>query len=435
MKIVRLILEAYGPFTGEEIDFASASTDLHLIYGLNEAGKSSALRAMLDLRFGIPLRSKDDFVHASKDLRISGIFLDEDGESVGFIRRKGRDRTLSAFDGNTGPQKENDPARSDQEAALSGGLKRSDFELMFGLNHERLVEGGRTLLEGEGELGSILFEASAGTRGIAPILASLDADAKQYFNAHGRSRNAVINDARIEMEQSKRELKSVQTRPADWQTLHRTHAEAVADLEEIAAKLEILRREENELTELRAVGPSLHELDRLEAALAAVAGQRDLPENARETRLAAAQSLVRAESEITDATEDHERSTDGLSRLESDPLVIEHADAIERLATTIEPAARSRIELRQLEEGIGEAEQGMAQRATRIDPDADLSEILAAAPSAGDRIVLNDRLASIGRLGERLDGLAQRTTALEKQLKSDNGEVLPPIDPDGLTVL
>ena len=47
MKIQKLFLHAFGPFTGTALDF-SGSTQLHLIYGPNEAGKSSALRAMAD---------------------------------------------------------------------------------------------------------------------------------------------------------------------------------------------------------------------------------------------------------------------------------------------------------------------------------------------------------------------------------------------------
>jgi ABC-type hemin transport system ATPase subunit len=45
MKLARLVLQAFGPFTGKVIDFAGHGTNLHLIYGPNEAGKSSALRA------------------------------------------------------------------------------------------------------------------------------------------------------------------------------------------------------------------------------------------------------------------------------------------------------------------------------------------------------------------------------------------------------
>ncbi|MBK8741639.1 MAG: AAA family ATPase, partial [Betaproteobacteria bacterium] len=48
-SFVRLLLHAFGPFTDKTIDSCGAPGqpgDLHLIYGPNEAGKSSALRAI-----------------------------------------------------------------------------------------------------------------------------------------------------------------------------------------------------------------------------------------------------------------------------------------------------------------------------------------------------------------------------------------------------
>ena len=44
MKIRKLFLKAFGPFTDSTLDF-SGPANVHLIYGPNEAGKSSALRA------------------------------------------------------------------------------------------------------------------------------------------------------------------------------------------------------------------------------------------------------------------------------------------------------------------------------------------------------------------------------------------------------
>ena len=62
MKIRQLFLKAFGPFTDATLDF-SGPARIHLIYGPNEAGKSSALRALGDLRYGIHARSTDDFIH------------------------------------------------------------------------------------------------------------------------------------------------------------------------------------------------------------------------------------------------------------------------------------------------------------------------------------------------------------------------------------
>ncbi len=45
MKILKLNLFAFGPFTEVLIGFAEGKEGLNIVYGPNEAGKSSALRA------------------------------------------------------------------------------------------------------------------------------------------------------------------------------------------------------------------------------------------------------------------------------------------------------------------------------------------------------------------------------------------------------
>ena len=285
MKLARLMLQAFGPFTGKTLDFAATASNLHLIYGPNEAGKSAALRAITDLRFGIPLRSPDDFIHATGQMRIAGLFIDEQGEPIGLIRRKGRAPTLSRFDVATDQPDPTLPVLREHELALTGGIERSEFEAMFGLNHARLRAGGDLLLKGEGELGSALFEASAGTRGITAILTALDDDAKKIFNPHGRAQNATINEARRQLDEQRTAWRQAQTKPVEWQALNRVHEQTKAALAEIDKAIEALRRRENELTELRTVEPLLRQHDRALAELQALA---DVPGSSRGCARAAA---------------------------------------------------------------------------------------------------------------------------------------------------
>lgn len=75
MRINRLDLARYGKFTDGVLDFGSrpvGSPDLHVIYGPNEAGKSTTFDAIVDLIFGIGGTSKYGFLHPYPTMRIVG---------------------------------------------------------------------------------------------------------------------------------------------------------------------------------------------------------------------------------------------------------------------------------------------------------------------------------------------------------------------------
>lgn len=414
MKLVRLLLQAFGPFTNKVVDFPVGTADLHLIHGPNEAGKSSALRAMTDLRFGIPVRSPDDFVHAAGDLRIAGVFLDQAGNRVGLIRRKGRGATLSRL--NLGTEEPDTTLTVDgtQERELTGGLERTEFEAMFGLNHARLREGGKLLLNGEGDLGSALFEASAGTHGIAALLAALEADEKKLYSSHGRAQNAVINEARRKLEEHRQAWRQAQTKPADWQALNRAHETALATVDEITKKLEILRQRENELTELRTVEPLLRDHDLVAAEVQSLAGIPDLAENCREERLAAVQAMRHAQQILSEAEAELERCAIALNGLAIEPQILTQGEVIERLISEIAAAGHYRIEVQQQEIIIERIEQDLDVRVARLASGRELEAVIKAVPSDADRIAINDHLLHVSRLQERLQGLQQRAEEVDQ---------------------
>jgi uncharacterized protein YhaN len=162
MKLRRLDLRAFGPFTQQVLDFGAAGAggaNLHLIYGANEAGKSSALRALGDLRFGIPMRSTDNFIHPHPQMRIGAVFeVPGDGQPLTLLRSKGRGQTLFVADPLTGEPLAQQALPAALQRWLTDGLEREPFEAMFSLNHQRLREGGQALIDGQGELGAALAE-------------------------------------------------------------------------------------------------------------------------------------------------------------------------------------------------------------------------------------------------------------------------------------
>ena len=94
MRVDRLDLLAYGPFTEKSLNLADGGSGLHLIYGDNEAGKSTSLRAFIALLFGIQPRTHDNFLHSNQQLRVGGKLTLSDGRSIEFVRRKGAKGTV-----------------------------------------------------------------------------------------------------------------------------------------------------------------------------------------------------------------------------------------------------------------------------------------------------------------------------------------------------
>jgi uncharacterized protein YhaN len=113
IRISRLDLERWGHFEGRSLAFGDAGA-LHVVYGPNEAGKSTTRRAVGALLFGVPERTGDTYGRPGADLRIGALLeLGSELGSLEVVRRKGRKDTLLDADGEV-----LDPAPL--EAALGG---------------------------------------------------------------------------------------------------------------------------------------------------------------------------------------------------------------------------------------------------------------------------------------------------------------------------
>jgi hypothetical protein len=146
MRIQRLDLLRYGHFTDLSVDLPQGEMDLHVIFGPNEAGKSTAVGAIEDLLFGIPAMSPRNFLHDCAAMRV-GAVLESGGQALEVRRRKGNKDTL--LGANDLPLPTGDGAF----AGLLGGADREFFARRFALDHERLRQGGRDIVEARDDVG------------------------------------------------------------------------------------------------------------------------------------------------------------------------------------------------------------------------------------------------------------------------------------------
>ncbi len=166
MKFLSVTFRCFGPFEEKKLEFTGPG-NLHVIFGPNEAGKSSSLRGLYALLFGFGHARTDDFRFKTDQFRIQASLQSATGELLECIRRKGKKATLRAADDKI------EIAESTLTKFL-GGLQQSQFEQLFGLDSQRLVEGGQQIADGQGDLGEALFAAGAGLAGLRKLAESLE---------------------------------------------------------------------------------------------------------------------------------------------------------------------------------------------------------------------------------------------------------------------
>jgi uncharacterized protein YhaN len=278
MKILEVALHAFGPFTDVVLDLSGGREGLHLIFGPNEAGKSSALRGLRQALFGIPAQSADDFVHSYTKMRIGLTLRGGDGGTLRFIRRKGNRNTALAADGTT-------PLPDEAIRPFLGGLIESEFKSRFALDHDELVGGGKAILQGGGELGALLFQAGGGLRNLQEMQRQLDREIEGLFKPGGSKPR--INAGLAELKQANDAKRQASLHSAEWVEHETAHRAAVAGIEEVAGRLTAAHAEKRRLERLRDARPLLSRQRRCEEELASFGEVVLLPESFPKERLEA----------------------------------------------------------------------------------------------------------------------------------------------------
>jgi len=268
MRFRRIRIPAYGPFTDFELDLPNENGDFHIIYGPNEAGKSSLLRAIHGFLFGIETRTTDDFIHPKSNLRIECELENPAGDARTFRRRKGNKNTLR----DTGDQ----PVPELELKDLLDGVDEDYFDGMFGLDAGKLRQGADALLRGEGRLGEALFSAAMGGTPVEKVIKVLEGRAGEIFA--GRAQKS-IRKTLAEYNEHVRAKKDAMVKPDSWEQIGRELDEAVARLDELKKEREKLEREKSWLERCSVALPMVGKLDDLHRRLSELTELPELPES------------------------------------------------------------------------------------------------------------------------------------------------------------
>jgi uncharacterized protein YhaN len=322
MRLDRLDLLAWGSFEQTPLPLNGGEFGLHIVYGPNEAGKSTALRGLLALLFGVLAKNvQDDHRHARGDLRVAADLRDASGKLVRVVRRVG-DPRKSLRDG--GDKNVVDPFWLQPGEADDEEFRR---RLVFG--YDDFVAGGRAMLQGGGEVGQTLFSAAAGLGNLSAVRKQLAAESDDLFKP--RASKPKLNELLSQLAECRSRLNKLTLKESEFSAKSEELARAGASrqaAEDALAQLELRKRELE--CRLQAL-PDLTKRDDLRAELKQLADVPLLADDFSGKRIAVGRDLAVRESaarRLHDECAELERT---LAELPIQDPLLSHAESVRHL--------------------------------------------------------------------------------------------------------
>ncbi|EFI34878.1 SMC domain protein [Desulfonatronospira thiodismutans ASO3-1] len=390
MKINTLKLKAYGHFTGTELQLEQ-NGGLQLIYGPNEAGKSTALRALTTLFYGFDHQTRDGFLHQNKDLAVGACLELDSGQQWEITRYKRRKNDLL--------DASNSPVPQEAVNRLMSGMSRDMFSAMFGISHDNLRAGGKEILRAQGHLGQALFSAAAGIMHLRRVREDLHKRADELFRP--RASSTRIMQKKSSMAELGRELRQASIKPERWKNLQN----------ELKQKL---HQKQNTLSRLKQLEADLAWHSTCIRALPRIARRRDLlrqlgelehvprlEQDFSQRRVKAASSLENARQDRRDRQKELQDLEQELSELEIDSGLIRFAPRIRTLSGQVALIQQAMQELQDLE----------AEKITLEQTIQDKKAMLGSSVSCSDM----DHLAPDRKHQSRIQELASEKSSLDQK--------------------
>lgn len=415
MRIQQLDLLRYGHFTGAIIPLPAGKPDFQMLLGENEAGKSTAMNGIEDLLFGIPASSSRNFLHEYNAMRV-GALLENGSDTLKLRRRKGNKDTLLADDDTPIPSGEG------ALAPFLAGADRRFYTRMFSLDHERLRQGGKEILQAQDDVGQILFSASAGITGLRETLKAMEAEAdalwasrraghRKYFPAEDRLRAA---------ETSMRENTVTATK---WQSLKSAFETADDAYGVIESEIELKSAERRKLNRIRRVCRDVRKRAETQGAIDALG--EVIPFDGDTSKI-----LEKAAKDDAAATARIAALSEQIATLEAERAALTFDDALLTRAEDIAQLHDRRIQVRagkadlpKRRAELAAAEATFNRLADELEWSGDIDQLIARIPAKAKVAVLRGLLNRRGAQSGALENAKSAVAEVEEKLGEIAAEI------------
>ena len=408
MRIQRLHLERFGHFTDQEFDFGKGGDrpDFHIIYGPNEAGKTTTMEAALRLFYGFPLREAFAFKHQRNNLQVSAT-LDIEGIARRFTRLPKRIGSLVDETGTALP-----------EAALSAhlaGLSEDDYRQLLCLDDETIERGGEEIANAQGDIGRLLFSAAAGVADLSGVLDGVRDEADSIWKKRGRTtRIAELKHAIADVE---KEIREKDVTAGAWKGLKKALTQAQEDEQTARKNRDLLNATKAQIAGQQRALPLMAEISTLEESTATYSEYPDQldfdPERLIELRTdhgTASQNIERLNLKIAALKKELDDIALDKEQLE---LAVE-LDALHDLSVR-NRSAQLDLERRQVENDEAEKAMGSAALDLGVPPESDLQDLVLSQSDISKletaRQELRDAIASVANESREVAELKEKLEA------------------------
>ncbi len=371
VKIRQLHINRFGHFN--ECDLVFPGDGLQLIYGPNEAGKTTLLEFLRGLLFDFPPRTPYDFGGQGEMAGVATLEL-HDGRTVELRRRKGnRDKVTIKIDGQLTDNDDTGWLR------LLDHADRGLFESVFAFGLDQLSQGEASLKHDSVQ--SALFGGSLG--GLSSpdkVVTELSRQADDLFKKGGSK--PAINVLLAELKRLTKEIKDRSLRPAKYHEVEASVTKAAELAQTLHQQVDQLRREHSKIEKRVRAWPKWWELQqrrdaveqaaRLLSEPGEITGEppvlraSHIPTDARQRYQTLSKELRSLADEQAKRTTEIEQTEKNLASLKLDPSAVSYRSEI-----------KSCLELRQ---SFIEAQEQLPERkrqreAMRLLIDRELAEL------------------------------------------------------------
>jgi uncharacterized protein YhaN len=418
MRIRQLDLLRYGHFTDTSIALPPSAPDIQMVLGENEAGKSTAMAGIEDLLFGIPANSPLNFLHEYGAMRV-GAILEKGGDALRVRRRKGNKDTLLS------EQDMPVPLGDGALAPYIAGANRRFYTRMFSLDHDRLRQGGKEILQAQDDVGQMLFSASAGITGLRESLKAMEGEADMLW-ASRRAAHRKYFQAEERLKSAEASMREHVVTTSQWRLLEGAFETADEAYQAIEQEIEVKSAELRRLIRIRRVCRDVRKLLETESAIQALDEVIPFAENS-------FQLLEKAAKDDADAASRIATLNEQISGLQAERTALSYDQALPARADDIEQLHDRRIQIRAAKADLPKrraelagAEATLNRLAAEFEWTDDIDQLIARIPTRAKiatlRTLLNRRgeqigavenaKSAVGEADDKLDELATQIAAL-----------------------